>query len=359
MTSLYDKDFKFIKMLSTASDIVVTKDLTTGYQTAAFNLPYSEKGVTLEQKVIIDNYVYVIKEINMQSTDYYSLFCKPFFDKLAGKYIDIINGLGYNIKDCFNEIIYQTDWTVEYKDKIVGCFNINIMNTTALDAIAALKDLYQVDLWFDTLNKKIIIWNTKGKNLGVQAFDEQNLDKCTMQSNSYDLVTKLIPLGKDNLTIHAINGDIKVTNNQQTNDMIVKVWRNSSTVLADDLYDLALYQIDRDSRPQITYKILSESLTFDVELGDFITIWNKIQNTREEVRINKIVDNTQSKELSYIECGSRTVSFDDIYKDLKDGQSIVNDDMLRNLTELNKSYTPYVPTSSYSVELESEAPAEE
>lgn len=141
--------------------------------------------------------------------------------------------------------------------------------------------------------------------------------------------------------------------------MIVKVWRNSSTVLADDLYDLALYQIDRDSRPQITYKILSESLTFDVELGDFITIWNKIQNTREEVRINKIVDNTQSKELSYIECGSRTVSFDDIYKDLKDGQSIVNDDMLRNLTELNKSYTPYVPTSSYSVELESEAPAEE
>lgn len=339
MLKLYDKQMNFIKTIADYQELQITEELGTGYKVAQFQLPYDVGLVQEEQKLEINDYIYVIKEVNMEENDYYEVFCKPYWGSLLGKHIDSISGYSYSLASCLDEILEETDWKYKFEEVVVGVYTVNLERMSALDAVAALKKLYNVDFAFDTKEKMIHIWNTRGEYKETFFFNETNLRQCKVQSNTYDLVTRLIPIGKNGTTINAVNGSIWVEDYSFTDEVIVGYWVETSVENADDLLKLAKDKIQVYSKPQTTYKINVTALHSSLAVGDEIRIIDEIKGVDRIERIAKIVNYPDRQEESYVECGNPIVSFDDIYKSLEQAQKVVNKDTLRNLTEINKLYS--------------------
>lgn len=338
MLKLYDKQMSFIKTIADYTDLEIVEELEHGYKTAHFRLPYEVGLVQEEQKIEIDDYVYVVKEVNMEDNDLYEVYCKPYFSKLLKKHIDSLSGYAFTLSSCLNEVLDETDWTYKFEQDISGVYTVQLERMTALDAIQALKQLYNVDLAFDTKNKVIRVWNSRGEYKETFFFNETNLRQCRVQSNTYDLITRLIPIGKDGATINLVNGAMWVEDYTYTDEVITGYWVNTSVDNADDLLKLAQDKIQIYSKPQTTYKINVTALHSSLSVGDSIRIIDEIKGVDRVERIAKIVFYPNKQEESYIECGNPLVSFDDIYKSFKEAQEIVNKDTLRNLTEINKLY---------------------
>ena len=339
MLKLYDKQMGFIKTIVDYKDLMVTEELETGYKVIQFKLPYEVGLVQEEQKIEIDDYVYVIKEVNMEDNDYYEVFCKPYWGKLLSKHIDSVSGYSYSLSSCLNEILEETDWTYKFEEAVSGVYTIQLERMTALDALTACRTLYNVDFAFDTKNKVIHIWNTRGEYKETFFFNETNLRQCRVQSNTYDLITRLIPIGKNGATINLVNGAMWVEDYSYTDEVIVGYWVETSVENADDLLKLAQDKIQLYSKPQTTYKISVTALHSSLAVGDSVRIIDEIKGVDRIERIAKIVSYPQKPEESYVECGNPLVSFDDIYKSLEEAQKVVNKDTLRNLTEINKLYS--------------------
>lgn len=335
---LYDKDMTFIKTFGAIRNIQISEELDTGYKTIQFQVPYSVGYIREEQKVEIDGYIYVIKEVNMEDYDCYTIYGKPYFSGLLSKRIDNYSSYRDSFADSMTDFLDGTGWTFS-GDTITGCYTVNITNSTALEAIDTLRDLYQVELYFNTKEKNIEVYNERGSYKGVYILDTINLRECQVQSNTYDLVTRLIPIGKDNMTIQRVNNNcLWVENYEYTKEKIVGYYINTSIENAVDLLELAKDQLDEVSKPQTAYTIKLSSFPFELNVGDSIKIIDKIKGVNDIKRIKKKVDCPDDLDGSYIEVGSLQVSFDNIYKDLETAQKVVNDGTLRNLTELNKKY---------------------
>lgn len=336
MVKLFDKDMTLLKVFDNYMELIVTQELDLGYKTLQMQLPYSITGLQEEQKVEVDGYVYVIKEINMGQQLYYQVYCKPYFSDLLSKRIDSLTGYNRLLEDCLREVISDTTWSYVIESPVVGSFTINLHQKTAIEALDALKKLYQFDYFFDTKNKIIHIWKQRiGKDI-LYVLDSDNLRYCKSQSNTYNLITRLIPVGKDGVLINQVNGNCAwVEDFGYTDEVIIGYWFQSSIQNADDLLSLAKDRIKDISRPKTSYRIQLIEVPPDARVGDIILIIDKIKNIQTQQQIKKIVIYYNEFQNSYIEAGSILTSFDDIYKDFKDAQDIVNEDTLRNLRELN------------------------
>lgn len=339
MIKLYDKNMNYIKSFDSYKDLQVTRELETGYKTVQFSVPYSIGRLCEEMKLNLDNYLYVIKEINMDDEDMYEIYCKPYFGALTGKSIDSLTGYNMTLNSCLDAIVEDTDWKYQMEQQVAGSYTINIQRKSALEALTALKTLYNIDIFYDTQNRTIHVWNKRGQYKEVFFFNETKIRSCKVQSNTYDLVTRLIPIGKNGITLQLVNNNcLWIENYDYTKEVITGYYVNSSIENADDLLKTAQFKLQTVSQPQTAYKIKLNEFISTLEVGDEIRIVDEIKGIDRILRIKKIVDFPFSQEDSYLEVGDTMVSFDDIYKNYTDAQKIVNEDVLRNLGEINKLY---------------------
>lgn len=330
---LYDSKLNYLTGISEFKDLRVTEELETGYQTAQFSLPYTIL-VKEEQKIDIDGYRYVIKEVNMEDLGLYDVYCKPYFGKLQGKHIDSLTGYGMNLDECLETIVEETGWTFVMKD-VAGSYQVNIQHMSALDAIEALIKLYQVEVKWDTLNQVLYVYNKRQDKETHFILDGRNLRKCQVQSSTYDLITRLIPIGKDEIML---NGQTWVENYEYTDEIIVGYYIDSSIENRDDLLKTASQKVLETGRPQTTYKVLMTEIPTTLDCGDEVRVLDKIRGINVTKRVMKTVKYFDRPEDSYVELGSLGASFDKIYKDLEKAQKIVNEKTLRSIYELSKEY---------------------
>ena len=332
----FDKDMTFLTTLSNYREAIITQELQTGYKTLQLLIPYSLGLLQEEQKIELDNYLYVIKEVNTNNNDYYQVYCKPYFSDLLSKSIDHLTGYNMVLDDCLRTVFEGTEWTYKIEGLIAGSYTISIQNKTVLEALVSLKQLYQFSYFFDTKNKIVTFWKNKQNIAAVLAIDSNNLRNCISQSNTYNLVTRLIPIGKDGATIHRVNNNSPwVEDFSYTDEIITGYWVSSSTKNIADLLTLAQAKIADLAKPQVSYKIKLTELNETIQVGDSLHVIDKIKNINAIVQVQKVIKYLNNSDQSYLEAGALLPSFDNIYKDFKDAQKNVNENMLQNLTELN------------------------
>jgi phage minor structural protein len=338
MIKLYDKN-EFIKAVE-VKNLQITKELGTGYKTAQFQVPYIDCRLKEEMEVEIDDYLYRIKEVNMETNDLYDVYCKPQWGKLSRKSIDSLTGYNMSLKKCLDIVLEDTDWTYEFEQEVKGSYTVSISRKTALEALSSLVELYDVEVEYDTKNKRIKIWNTKGEYKESFFFNETNLSYCKVQSDTYDLVTRLIPIGKDGKTIQLVNNNCMwIEDFSYTDEVIVGYYVNTNIESADDLLKVAKVKLKDAAQPATAYKIRIVGLTSSsLDTGDTIKIIDEIKGVNRDLRIKKIVIFPDQPDKSFLEVGRIETSFDDIYKQYTDAQKIVTDNVLKNLSELNKLY---------------------
>ena len=337
MIKLYSKEMQYIKSFSPIG-LRVTQELETGYKTAQFHSPYSFGVVLEEQKVEIDGYLYVIKEVNIEDKDYYEIFCKPYFGSLQKKRIDNYTGYGVTFDDAMSYLLSETDWTYEGTN-IVGSYTIDITNKTLLEALKYISSIYNVYFEYKT-KERVIAATDKNLETGISAtytITAANLSNCVIQSNTYDLVTRLIPIGKNLTTIQLVNNNcLWLEDFSYTKEEIVGYFFQSSIDNADDLRKAAFSKLQLLCRPRETYKIPLSQFSKKITIGDSIRIINTLKASQGVLKVQKVVLFPYEQELSYIELGNPQVSFDDIYKDFTSVQAMINQSNLKSLAELNK-----------------------
>lgn len=335
---LYDKNMNYLTGISEYKDLKISEELDTGYKVCQFSLPYTML-VQEEMKIDIDGYRYVIKEVNMEDLGLYDVYCKPYFGKLSSKHIDSLTGYNMSLQSCLDVVMAETDWTYEVADDLTGSYQLNMQRKTAIDAINILSRLFQAEMKIDTLNHKIWFYNKRQASSDILFIDGKNLLKCRVQSNTYDLVTRLIPIGKDEQTIVVVNnGQIWVENYEYTDEIITAYWIDQSIENPDDLLKTARAKIKELGKPTSAYRVYTTEFTRKLEVGDEVKVIDKIRGVNTTKRVQKTVFYPAKPEESYVELGSLQVSFDKLYKDLSDAQKVVNEDTLRSITELSKSY---------------------
>lgn len=337
MIKLYSSSMEFLGATAAYFNLQITEELVTGYKIAQFQLPYSSNLLKEEMKVEIDNYMYVIKEVNMEREDYYSAFCKPYFGKLCGKKVDVLSGYSMSLASCMDSVLEDTDWVAIFEERIAGSYTIELRQKTALEAVQYLKNLFNVEMYFDTKAKAIFITNQRGIYRDTFFFNEASLRYCKVQSNTYDLITRLIPVGKNGVTINMVNnGCLWLEDHRYTDEVITGYYVNTKVENADDLKNIAEYKLKDAAIPHSTYKIAVSQLDAHIGVGDQIRVIDEIKGVDKIERVKKVVTYPQSPDKSYVEVGKPAILFDDIYKQFTDAQGSVDEDVLRNLTELNK-----------------------
>ena len=99
-----------------------------------------------------------------------------------------------------NLALAGTGWTIGSCD-VAKKRTVRKDNCTAYDVMQEIQSTYGCEMSFDAINKKVYIYQQMGTDKDAYFIDQLNLKSVNQQRNSYDYVTRLIPIGKDGLDI--------------------------------------------------------------------------------------------------------------------------------------------------------------
>src|SRR5574344_1091226 len=122
MIKIYDEKMNYIKAITSFKNLQIVEELNNGYKTCQFSVPYSIGCLKEEQKIEINNYIYVIKEVNMEKNTMYDVYCNPYYGMLAGK--AITNGIfSGTISSIMSQLLTNTDWKFIEEEQITGTYS--------------------------------------------------------------------------------------------------------------------------------------------------------------------------------------------------------------------------------------------
>lgn len=330
MLRLLGKDKTPLGLLVHCKDVCVESDLKTGLKNLSFSYPITDElasKVQGECYIQTADYEFVVKEVNKESNDWFSVFAKPNIEALSGKPHLHFEGLESKAADIIRLALgADTGWTVQEIDKIDKRRTIRKETGSTLDIINDVAKVFMIEIEFDTLNKKIKIYNKRGADKGAFFINSLNLKKLSQQANTYDFITRLIPIGKDDLRITAANnGKEYIDNFQYSNKVIAQYWVDKRYTDVNSLLEDARAKLDELSKPVISYS--AEVLTFNtpIALGDTITLIDNIKGVRDVQRVVKFKEYPLTPEKNTIEIANRTLSFAEQQAALDEAAQIVGD----------------------------------
>lgn len=335
MLQLYNKNKNKIAGLIEYKDLSIESILNTGDKTLTFTYHKAAKFYEdIEEEAYIqtktDEFVIKAKEVQDDETTF---TCTLNVEYLEGHIIDRFESKEQTIESALNLALVNTGWIIENCD-IKRKRTVRMSNSSSWDIIQEIKKTYRVEIQFDTLNKKINVYEHIGSDKGTYFIDSLNLTALSIQSNSYDFATRIIPVGKNGLTIESINnGKNYIENYQYSNKVKTIYWKDERYTIAEDLKEDAEAKLNEISKPYRAYSASIINLAqindkykniLDYKLGDTITLISKDAKIRERQRIVKIKEYPNDHSRDTVELANTVLTFEDIQKQFKDTSDIVD-----------------------------------
>lgn len=178
---------------------------------------------------------YVVKSIE-EGNGIATVTCRLNLDdfRIVGIYdYYAIESLSVLLERC----LLGTGWKAVGADKITNTAVNELESGNMYDLIVNAQANYGVVFDYDTLNKVINVRTLESYvHKGTYFTDELNLNNLSVRRDSFDLCTRLIPIGANGLTIEsANNGANYIDNHAYTSKIITKVWRNENYTTAQKL----------------------------------------------------------------------------------------------------------------------------
>ncbi|SKA89737.1 phage minor structural protein, N-terminal region [Clostridium sp. USBA 49] len=333
MLILYDVNHNKIALLQNVKDPKRERTLD-GDEVLSFFYPISDTKYSLiKEECYVRNKdnEYVIKEVN-EGEDWGEFVAKINIEAIKGKDIEHFETVEQTCANAVNLAIVGTGWNIGYCD-VTKNRTIRKQRCSAWDILQEIRNIYKCDFRFDTVNKKIYIYQSMGTDKGVYFTDQLNLKKLDVQRNSYDYVTRLIPIGKDGLTIESVNGGLNyIENYQYSSKVITAYWEDNRYTNPESLKEDAILRLNELSKPRQAYKAdvfdlasISDKYSFlDYDIGDTITLVDEIKGIKDKQRIVKTIEYLDEPEKNQIEIANRVISLDDLQVNLIETSETVN-----------------------------------
>jgi phage minor structural protein len=275
---------------------------------------------------------YVVKEVNFSDENFDEYICKVNIEDISGKDVSHFEIVGQDCSQSVNLALAGTGWIIGSCD-VTKKRTVRKNNCTAYDILQEIQSAYSCEMEFDAINKKVYIYQQMGTDKGAYFIDQLNLKSVNQQRDSYDYVTRLIPIGKDGLDITSVNcGKNYIENYQYSNKIITAFWEDNRYTVATDLFEDATERLDYVSKPLKSYsasvydlaKISSQYSILDYNLGDTITLLNKVRGIREKQRIVKTAEYPDEPEKNTVEIANKIPSIDGLIVRFQDTSDTVD-----------------------------------
>ncbi|HAT4366311.1 TPA: hypothetical protein I9135_000780 [Clostridium perfringens] len=332
---LLGQNKKIIALLQNLEDLSIESILESGDKTLSFSYAKEDK---FYENIIEENYIrtkedeFVIKSKDI-GVDYTRFDCVLNLEELEANIFDRFESVEQTITNAINLAIVGTGWTVNdntlKKKRTVRCTNKN-----ALEIVKEIKKTYRVDIVFNTLEKKIEIYEKLGEDKGAYFIDSLNLTALQVQSDSYKFATRIIAEGKDNLTFEDINGGKNYVENFQYSKKIKTIyWKDERYTVKESLLEDARAKLEEISKPFTSYNASVLNLAelnpkyksiLDYSLGDTITLLSKSNKVRDKQRIVKTVEYPQDHSRDTVELANAILKFEDIQQENQETTDTVN-----------------------------------
>lgn len=107
-----------------------------------------------------------------------------------------------------------------------------------MEIVREIKNVYRVDIVFNTLGKQIEVYEHLGEDKGTYFIDSLNLIALQVQSDSRQYATRIIAEGKDGLSFSDINnGKNYVENYQYSNKVKTIYWKDERYSVKENLLE--------------------------------------------------------------------------------------------------------------------------
>nr|WP_278336346.1 phage tail spike protein [Clostridium disporicum] len=326
MLQLYGLTKNKLQGLKQYKDYCIESELSTGDKTLSFLYP-----LNLSKEIKEEGYIrnktdeFVIKEVSTQG-NWKSIKAKLNVEDLEGKVFELFDTTNETITDCINLALAGTGWIVGTCD-VTRRRTVRKTNSSSWDIIQEARKVYRCELEFDTLNKKVNIYEKRGIDKGVYFLDSLNLKDLSVQSDSYDFYTRIIAKGKDNLKV-------TLENFQYSNKIKTYIWKDERYTNIESLTEDAEAKLDELSKPYRAYSATIIDLAniskedykdiLSYNLGDVITLVSKENEIKEKQRIVKMVEYPDEPDRNTCEIANTTLSFEDVQKEFQDTSDTVN-----------------------------------
>jgi hypothetical protein len=148
----------------------------------------------------------VIKELVLEDNDFITVYCQPNIEEITGRVFEYFDCFELSLPQAYSYCLSRAgDWRVDYQSKNLQMVSYQLPRTTGYDMIELIASDWGHELWFDTKNKVLTVYDKMGKEFGTLYSNELKIRQLSKQSSSYDYITVLRPIGKNGLTIAAIN----------------------------------------------------------------------------------------------------------------------------------------------------------
>ena len=301
-------------------DFKIEHELDNGDKTLTFFVPISSKEAEIiEQEGYIQTkeQEYVIKEVNKNNNSF-NVVAKLNLEEFEGKPHKIFESRMATIEEAINLAIVGTGWIVAYSN-ITKKRTIRKVKIDTLELIQHIKKIYNAELMFNALEKKIYIYNHIGSYKGAYVRENINLTQLSGQSNSYDFYTRVEAEGADGLTFADINnGKSYVENYSYSNKVKTYFWKDERYTNQETLLEDARIKLEEMARPRFSYSVEMINLIREgkkqqnYELGDTIELVSKTLRVKELQRIVKLVEYPYTPEQNYVELSNTLYSLEDI-----------------------------------------------
>lgn len=276
-------------------NLYIEEVLDYGDKTLGFSIPKNLAGkIELEDFIRTKTDEFVIKQMNTDDNGAYDIVAKINIDELEGASFQNFETVEQTANDTANLALAGTGWTCECTVKKKR--TVRMTNSSVWDILKKIADTFNLEMLIDSLNKKIVFKEKIGEDKGVYFTDELNLVSLTIQSNSSDFYTRILPLGKDGLTIESVNGGSKLLENHTySSKNKTFIWKDERYTVPESLKEDATAKLEELATPYTSYSCKIVDLAnakkikaYEYKIGDVITIINKETHTRIKQRIVKL-----------------------------------------------------------------------
>lgn len=333
MLKLYNKEHEAISAILNVKDYKI-EYLLSGEDSLEFSLSISDENINLlQEECYIRNELneYVVKEID-PSNDFKRFNCILNLEDIKAKSIFNFETENNNIDDTIRLAIAGTGWVL-VDSNITKRRTVRLKNTNALEVLREIRKVFKIDYRFDSINKKIYVYEQYGSDKGVYFSDELNLTDLKFPSDTYEYITRIIPIGKDGLKISSVNGGKEYIDNfQYTNKVIEYIWEDNRYTDAQSLKDDAIAKLNELSKPKKVYeanvydlaKYSDEYNFLEFFLGDTITILSKKDNFKDNQRIVKYIQYPKEPYKNTCELGNTTLTFEELQQENEYKNQVIN-----------------------------------
>ena len=324
MFKVFNRKKKQVDLLENPISPVIVNELG-GIGELTFSVPSTYKHLELEGYIQVENdHEYVIKEIVTHGTNR-DVVCMLNIEEVLGMAWSKFISRDNTLMKCAELVLSGTGWRAINRSTCNVKRNLYGTVTNSYNLLQMMCTVYNVEFIFDTYNKTVTFVDKVGKDAGVYFINDINLKQLNVDTHTHKYITRVIPVGKDGLTIESVNnGKNYLENKTYTTKNIYGIWQSDKHDNPKALMDDAKRFLDEMAIPYETYEVVVDDLyalkgydEFQYGLGDIVTIIDGDTETRIQQRIIQRTYNLLEPDKDTIHIANKDATFEDYYKRLQ------------------------------------------